>query len=107
MKYFVSYTLKDNFITFSLLENLSCRINRLANCYVDILDNDSKNKQERVIKELKSANAIIIIETPNVYKSDWVLFEIDIAIKRKIPIITIHYSKLLELADNELYRIIC
>lgn len=78
-KYFISYSMADKIITLDLLKKLRKRLEKDANCYVDILDNDSNNKQARVVAELLDSDKLILVNTPNCKKSKWVQLELSIA----------------------------
>ncbi|CAM3413316.1 TIR domain-containing protein [Flavobacterium chungbukense] len=89
MKYFVSYTTIDKEITASLLANYSNFLKSKGDVYIDLLDNDSLDKQRRVFEELNKCDTLIIIESKNVYNSKWVELEIKQAIKLRKKIETI------------------
>lgn len=86
MRYFISYTMKDNEITKSTLERIRKVFLPKGKVYIDILDNDSDNKQERVINELDNSDVFVLIETKLVYDSEWVQIEIERAKARNIEI---------------------
>lgn len=83
---FVSYTLNDGHLNKETLQRLRVNLIRNATCFVDVLDNDSEDKQARIIQELELADALILIETPMARKSKWVKIELQIALERSIPI---------------------
>lgn len=87
MKIFVSYTLKDGYLDTSILLQIKELYRNSDSCYIDILDNDSVDKQGRVEQELQSADVLLLIETPMVMKSKWVRYEMDVAKSRNILII--------------------
>ncbi|PKQ63231.1 hypothetical protein BZG02_10820 [Labilibaculum filiforme] len=76
MKYFISYTLKDKEITKEFLEFVVKLYSKKDSVYIDLLNNDSSNKQKRVIHELDSSDIFVLIESKSVYKSKWVQIEI-------------------------------
>lgn len=86
MKYFVSYTTRDKEVTVSLLEQVFKKLTPSGTVFIDILHNDSPNKQERVFQELDNSDLLVLIETENVYKSKWVQLEINRANASKTPI---------------------
>ena len=51
-----------------------------------MIDNDSDDKQSRVLSELDSSDILILIETKNIYKSDWVAIELERARANNTPI---------------------
>ena len=64
--------------------------------YIDLIHNDSTNKQDRVIKELNNSDFIFLIRTEQIDNSEWVDKEISLAKKLNIPIIEFEYQELIE-----------
>jgi 4-hydroxy-3-methylbut-2-enyl diphosphate reductase IspH len=95
MKYFVSYTTLDEEVTMELLTIFSNQLKKIGDVFIDILDNKSLNKQDRVLFEIDNCDVLILIETKNTYKSEWVSLEIDRAITRQIPIKKISIADIL------------
>ena len=95
-KIFISYTLKDGILNMDFFKNLKSAVKELCSSYIDILDNDSKDKQARVEKELLKSDLLILIKTHKINKSDWVKKEIFIAQENNIPIIEFDYYELIE-----------
>lgn len=93
MLVFCSYTLKDGLITIEKLKELKMLIHQFAQSYIDILDNDSFDRQRRVIEELKKSKLLLVIKSPDIMKSDWVRMEFTIAKEQNIPIIEIDISQ--------------
>lgn len=89
MKLFVSYTLRDKEITKEKLVILAQRLKFVGKVFVDIIDNDSIDKQLRVVSELNESDVLIVIKSSNILKSKWVEFEIEKAKERKIPILEV------------------
>lgn len=94
MKHFISYSTKDGIITRDLLLKVKKMYNKYGDCYIDLLDNNSIDKQKRVYQELYKADIFILLHTPASENSKWVQEEIFIAHKRKIPIIIINNSQI-------------
>lgn len=94
MKYFVSYTTRDKEVTKELLAVFSKQLEKSGNVFVDIIDNDSFDKQTRVIEELENSDLMILIETKSIYHSEWVLLEIEKAKSKQIPIRKISINEL-------------
>ena len=88
MNIFISYTIKDKEISFDSLSSISRKLKHIGNVYIDIINNDSINKQERVFYELDNSDIVMLLITPNVYKSKWVIIELERAKERSIPIIS-------------------
>lgn len=89
MKIFVSYTVRDKEITPDVLYQFSQNIRCLGNVFVDLLDNDSEDKQKRVISELKSSDLIVLIKSASIFSSKWVQFELEMGNNLQIPIVEI------------------
>lgn len=87
MNIFISYTIKDKEISLNSLSSISKKLRHIGNVYIDIINNDSINKQERVFYELDNSDIVMLIITPNVYKSKWVTIELERAKKKSIPIV--------------------
>lgn len=94
MRLFVSYTLKDGYLDTSLLLKVKELYKNCDSCYIDIIDNDSVDKQRRVEQELISADTLLLIETPMVMQSKWVRYELDVAKIRNIVIIKSDINKI-------------
>lgn len=90
-KYFISYTTKDGKINKEFLFIVKNHINKRHHCYVDLLDNDSIDKQSRVINELQKCTHFLLIKTPETTNSSWVNIEIDLAISLKKKTLEIDY----------------
>ncbi|MCL4815017.1 MAG: TIR domain-containing protein [Flavobacteriales bacterium] len=102
MKYFISYTTRDEEITIDLLQSLSAELEKSGQVFVDIIDNDSLDKQERVISELDSSDTLILIESKSIYESEWVAIELERAEAKKIPIKKIKIEDLSNIKLNTL-----
>lgn len=92
MLVFCSYTLRDGLVTIEKLRKLKELISKSADCYIDILDNDSIDKQERVVEELSKAQLVLVLMSPDLKKSAWVKEEYRIANEKKIPIVEININ---------------
>lgn len=93
--FFVSYTTIDSQINRVFLTQLSCVLSNYGKTFIDLIDNDSTNKQSRVEYELCNSNAMILILTENVFKSQWVNKEIRIAKENSIPIYKVEYERIM------------
>jgi len=96
IKIFISYTLQDGFINIDFLQSIKLNIIDQCLSYIDILDNDSRDKQARVEEELLNSDYLILIKTMNIGKSDWVKKEILLAKENNIPIVEFDYQDLIE-----------
>lgn len=92
MQVFISYTLKDGLVTRAKLQKIKKQISEFATCYIDILDNDSLNKQQRVFDELLKSNLLLVLVSPDIKRSKWVMMENEFAETNNIPIIKIDVS---------------
>lgn len=101
MLVFCSYTLRDGLVTIEKLRKLKELISQSDACYIDILDNDSIDKQERVVEELNKAQLVLVLMSPDLKKSAWVKEEYRIANEKKIPIVEININHI-----NDIQRIL-
>ena len=101
MLVFCSYTLRDGLVTIEKLRKLKELISQSAACYVDILDNDSIDKQERVVEELSKAQLVLVLMSPDLKKSAWVQEEYRIANEKNIPIVEININHI-----NDIQRVL-
>lgn len=95
-KIFISYTLQDGVLNIDFFRNLKSVVKDYCLSYIDILDNDSSDKQARVEQELLRSDYLILIKTLKIKKSEWVKKEILIAQENNIPIIEFDYQELIE-----------
>ena len=103
MLVFCSYTLRDGLVTIEKLRKLKELISKSADCYIDILDNDSIDKQERVVEELSKAQLVLVLMSPDLKNSAWVKEEYRIANENNIPIVEIsinHINDIQEILSN-------
>lgn len=89
MKHFVCYTTRDKEVNSELLHSFSNQLKRIGEVFIDMIDNDSEDKQSRVLSELDSSDVIVLIETSNIYNSEWVAIELNRAKEKGIPIRTV------------------
>ena len=99
MLVFCSYTLRDGLVTIEKLRKLKELISKSAECYIDILDNDSIDKQERVVEELNKAQLVLVLMSPDLKKSTWVKEEYRIANENNIPIVEISINHINDIRD--------
>lgn len=105
-KIFISYTTLDKEINVNLLKRIKKKVSNVGETFIHLLDNNLKESQEAVIKELKSSNILILLDTDRVNESKWVQIEINYANEMGICILKIKPEGLLALSDIELERII-
>jgi len=86
--------MRDDYITSGLLSTIEKNIHKYWSCYIDILHNDSENKQERVEAELQKSKFIVLLDSESTSKSNWVQRELKLAVDNKIKIINISVDKM-------------
>ena len=86
MKHFVCYTTRDKEINSELLQSFSNALKKEGDVFIDMIDNDSEDKQSRVLSELDTSDILVLIETSSIYKSEWVSIELKRAKAMNIPI---------------------
>jgi TIR domain len=92
MKIFVSYTLRDSVLSADALRYFENILSSLGEPYIDILHNTSPDPQGHVLDTLEDSKIFCALITPEYFQSHWVQIELDMAIKRHIPIIAIIVS---------------
>ena len=110
MRIFISYTTQDREITIYKLKEIADVLKQIGEIYIDIIDNDSLNKQERVFYELDNSNLVILILSNRILNSDWVKKEIERALEKNIPIIRLTtediFSTPIDLLKYKIYSVI-
>ena len=91
---FVSYTIRDNVINVEFLRKIKDILDVFGKPFIDLLHNDSFNKQNRIEKELAKSDCLILINTIKTKESEWVIKELSIANQRRIPIHEFDYEDL-------------
>nr|WP_277869602.1 TIR domain-containing protein [Vibrio splendidus] len=86
MKIFVSYTVRDSMVTKELLEKVNKMLLVFSEPYIDLLHNDSFDKQARVKQELIKSDVILLLESDAISDSPWVQWEIDTAMNLGITV---------------------
>lgn len=99
---FISYTTRDGIIRIKDLIFIDKLFSTQFKTYIDLLHNDSTDKQRRVLKELKFADKMLVILTPKIFTSPWVIKEIKYATKYSLPIQFYLYSNTPRLAAVEM-----
>ena len=102
MNIFVSYTTKDSEVTLHRLNEISIKLRQIGYVYIDIIHNNSQDKQKRVFEELDNSDVIILIISNNVYNSKWVIKEIERAYKQFTPIVPFTINEIIRH-----YKIFC
>lgn len=89
MNIFVSYTTRDKVIDRQLLEDASEVISGYGKFYIDLLHNDSQNKQAHVGHMLSQSDILVLIESCSIKESSWVQWELCEAERIGIPVLYI------------------
>lgn len=88
MKLFVCYTMRDGELTPSLLRKVERMFMAAGHTiFIDYLNNDSEQKQERVMAELRCCDKVILLETSKVRDSEWASLELAYARKNHKEVI--------------------
>ncbi|WP_419721117.1 hypothetical protein [Pectobacterium carotovorum] len=69
-------------------------------CYIDLLHNNSKNKQQRVFNELIMSDYFMAITSDSYHLSPWTQKEIKLARKLKKQITIIDYREIYKMQGN-------
>lgn len=102
MNIFVSYTTRNNEVTIDSLTNFSNKLNTLGKIFIDLIDNDSVDKQGRIITELELTDVLLLIKSESTLNSEWVKFELESAIKLKIPVIEFEIHEIDSLTKKQI-----
>jgi hypothetical protein len=89
MKIFISYTTRDHYIDRELLVRASKVVSNYGSHYIDLLHNNSFNKQLYVELMLSQANFLVLLESKSIRTSEWVQWELREAELKGIPVIRI------------------
>ncbi|EHH2489028.1 hypothetical protein J7X20_004295 [Vibrio vulnificus] len=104
MNIFISYTLRDEVITVDHLKSISEVVSDYGKPFVDIIDNDAKDKQKFVIEQLDNSDLVVLLNTDSVSKSKWVRLEIDRANKNNTPVISIPLNRNKSISLNDINK---
>lgn len=100
MKIFISYTTRNNEVTKSSLINFSNKVSSFGQVFIDLLDNNSLNKQRRIIEELEKSDILLLIKSESTFKSEWVKLELEGAKKMELPVIEFQISEIENLTEE-------
>lgn len=93
MRLFVSYTLRDGELTPMQLRRLSKILRAEGHTvFIDYLDNDSIEKQARVLGELLNCDKIMLLKTRKIHDSEWVALEMAFAQRYHKEVINCRFS---------------
>jgi hypothetical protein len=86
-KIFVSYTTRDACIHREFLLALEETLSSACDCYIDLLHNNSLNKQARVEEELRAAHLVLLVRSESISVSRWVEWELQFAKRHEIQVV--------------------
>jgi len=101
MRIFVSYTLKDTIINRESLCMVSSLLISCGKPFIDLLHNNSSNRQFRVSQELDAADVLIFLDSNSAKESKWVNWELKQAQNLNIPIVRIRIDNNMSLEKFE------
>lgn len=85
---FVSYTERDGHVTIAFLQRLHDSLVGICDPFIHAISAKRRSLQQRhVIRELLRSDLLIVIESPAVYRSPWVRFELLVSKIKLMPII--------------------
>ncbi|NQX97226.1 MAG: toll/interleukin-1 receptor domain-containing protein [Flavobacteriales bacterium] len=93
--FFVSYTIRDNTVSIEFLQQIEKFLQNFGTPFIDLLHNDSEDKQSRIENELYKSDCLILINTDKAKESEWVNKELSIACERNIPIYEYNFEDLI------------
>ena len=105
MKIFVSYTTRDKDITSELLNTVFFKLRKIGKVYIDLIHNDSINKQQRVLNELDTSDLVLLIKSEKNILSKWVRIETERANKKLIPILKISRNEIATYSAEDFNRL--
>jgi len=88
MKLFVCYTMRDGEITPVHLRMIERKLKSKGYVlFIDYLNNDSENKQCRVMQELKNSDKLLLLLSSKVMESEWTSLELAYARLNNIQVV--------------------
>lgn len=81
MKIFLSYSMRDGYITLTRLHELSRNLDKYGTTFADAVHNQDKDRQGRVEREILNSDLIVFIKTDGFKSSMWARKEIRLATK--------------------------
>ncbi|KAF2511670.1 TIR domain-containing protein [Flavobacterium arcticum] len=106
LKVFISYTVRDGEIDSHFLTKLNHQISEISTVYIDLIHNNSVNKQNRVVNELKKSDFIFLIRTEQTNNSKWVNKELSLARELNIPIVEFKHKELIKVGFQPIIKAI-
>ena len=96
LKIFISYTTRDSYINTKLLKAIEYMVSDFCSPFIDLLHNDSNDKQAYVELKLAESDMLLLLSSASVSESNWVQWELNEAHNNGIPIVNIPIN-----CDNE------
>lgn len=93
---FVIYTTRDFYVNKESLINIYEDLNKYGNVFIDLLHNNSVDKQEYVLEKLNESSHIVIIDSPKIHESKWAQLEIKIAKEQNKQILGYYDAKFID-----------
>lgn len=104
MKIFVSYTTRNNEVTVESLITFYNKLNSFGQIFIDLINNDSNDKQNRIIEELKKTDLLILIKSQSTFNSEWVKFELEKANELNIPLLIFDITEIEYLTVHDIEK---
>ena len=89
MRAFVSYTLRDGYITRGVLSDLMIHLEPFCEPFIDLLWHPRGGHQCTLFSALRQADVFFLISSPFIMQSPWVCLELAAARQLRIPVVTI------------------
>lgn len=89
MGIFVSYTTRDHYVDRELLESMCEVLSEYGSYYIDLLHNNSSDKQRHVEIMLSQSSLLLLVSSSSIGESEWVRWELTEAERSSIPIIAV------------------
>lgn len=99
---FVSYTRRDGLLSDSLLESIEVWLSGVCQPYIHRTTKSARRlEQLMVVKALLKSHVLLVIESPGVYDSPWVRFELNLARLKLMPVIKVPARQILDLQASD------
>lgn len=85
---FVSYTLRDGWLTVDDIRALNSYLNGFCEPYIHLLHGSWSGGQSAVLRRLARSACLLAWVTPGYLKSPWVQLELEEAVRRRIPTVS-------------------
>ena len=92
---FVSYTRRDGNVSDEILQRLHDHLAKVCNPFIHTVASSRLSHQQfGVIRALMRSHLVVLIESPALYRSPWVLFELALSRLRLTPLIRLRIADL-------------